>query len=128
MTVVILIMGLAAKLLGNRRVPGIGTIPAKQKAKRAENPIEVISRTALGRSQAVAIVRVSGKSLVVGITEQNVTLLAEVDEVEPVVKSAGEILQSFDIQGTDVVIDEQSSGPSGKGLLSHVREATVRKN
>jgi flagellar protein FliO/FliZ len=41
--------------------------------------IEVVARQRMGRASTVSVVRVAGRVLVVGATEEQVTLLAEVD-------------------------------------------------
>ncbi len=51
----------------------------KQVAGRGTGALEVLSRQAVGRGSAVAVVRVGEQALVVGITEQQVSLLAETD-------------------------------------------------
>jgi flagellar protein FliO/FliZ len=44
--------------------------------------IEVIARQRMGRASSVAVLRVAGRVLVVGSTEEQVTLLAEVEDDE----------------------------------------------
>jgi flagellar protein FliO/FliZ len=41
--------------------------------------IEVVARQRMGRASSVTVVRIAGRVLVVGATEEQVTLLAEVD-------------------------------------------------
>jgi flagellar protein FliO/FliZ len=41
--------------------------------------IEVVARQRMGRASSVSVVRIAGRCLVVGSTEEQVTLLAEVD-------------------------------------------------
>ncbi len=41
--------------------------------------IEVVARQRMGRASSVTVVRIAGRVLVVGSTEEQVTLLAEVD-------------------------------------------------
>ncbi len=41
--------------------------------------IEVVARQRMGRASSVSVVRIAGRVLVVGSTEEQVTLLAEVD-------------------------------------------------
>lgn len=43
--------------------------------------LDVLDRTSVARNASVAVVRVGGRGLVVGITEQSVTLLAEAPEL-----------------------------------------------
>jgi flagellar protein FliO/FliZ len=44
--------------------------------------IEVVARQRMGRASSVSVLRVAGRVLVVGSTDEQVTLLAEVDEDE----------------------------------------------
>lgn len=130
MTVVILVMAAAARLLRSRQLPGMrGMVPPAAMAKRV-NPIQVIARQGIGRNQAVAIVKAGDKTLVLGLSSDRVSLLTELgSQSSETEQSVEEIVNAFDIHGTDVVIDNAlaSSGSSGKGLLSQVREITVRK-
>ncbi len=58
---------------------GAARIMRKQVAGRGTGALEVLARQAVGRGSAVAVVRVGEQALVVGITEQHVSLLAETD-------------------------------------------------
>ena len=44
--------------------------------------IEVVARQRMGRASSVSVLRVAGRVLVVGSTDEQVTLLAEVEEEE----------------------------------------------
>jgi flagellar protein FliO/FliZ len=44
--------------------------------------IEVVARQRMGRASSVSVLRVAGRVLVVGATDEQVTLLAEVEEEE----------------------------------------------
>ena len=44
--------------------------------------IEVVARQRMGRASSVSVLRVAGRVLVVGSTDEQVTLLAEVEEDE----------------------------------------------
>ncbi|SDX87542.1 flagellar protein FliO/FliZ [Modestobacter sp. DSM 44400] len=46
--------------------------------------IEVVARQRMGRASSVSVLRVAGRVLVVGSTDEQVTLLAEVEEEEEV--------------------------------------------
>ena len=71
--VVLALMWVAAKLLarsgGGRRGPRVAR-PV---------PISVLARQSLGKNSSVAVVHAAGKALIVGITDSQVTLLAEGD-------------------------------------------------
>lgn len=50
--------------------------------RSADGPrLDVLDRTSLSRNASVAVVRVGGRGLIVGITDQAVTLLAEAPEL-----------------------------------------------
>ena len=48
----------------------------------ATGVIEVVARQRMGRASSVSVIRVAGRVLVVGSTEEQVTLLAEVEDEE----------------------------------------------
>jgi flagellar protein FliO/FliZ len=86
-------------------------------------PIELLARQGLGRASSVAVVRTSGKVLVLGVTEANISLLAEVDP------------DSVDIDGPEA---DWTAPPGGgpmvrpgqtwKALIESARERTVRRS
>jgi flagellar protein FliO/FliZ len=56
---------------------------AKKRGLGAGNGlIEVVARQRMGRASSVSVLRVAGRVLVVGSTDEQVTLLAEVEEEE----------------------------------------------
>ena len=67
-------------------VLGLLTLLARVSARRfrgaTDAPIRVVHRQALSRGSAVAVVSVGSRVLVVGTTEQQVSLLAELDPAE----------------------------------------------
>ena len=69
--VVFALMAVAGKLLRRR---GLGT-----RGTTATSRIEVLARQGLGRASSVQLVRVAGRTLVLGVTESNVTVLGEAD-------------------------------------------------
>src|SRR5688500_20149311 len=71
MAVVLGLMYFAARALKNRGIAG----PRRGRPV----PIELLARQGLGRTASVALVRTSGKVLVLGVTEMNVSLLVEDD-------------------------------------------------
>jgi flagellar protein FliO/FliZ len=91
MGVVLGVMVLAAKVVRNRNFAGL----------RRGGPttrIEVLARQPFGKNASVAVVMAAGKALVIGVTESNVTVLAEADpedlQVEPPQQAAGPISDS----------------------------------
>lgn len=78
---------LAVRLIGSLAVVvGLLLLIARGVNKRFKAPsgatIQVVHRQALGRGQGVAVVSVGSRVLVLGTTEQQITLLAEVEPEE----------------------------------------------
>lgn len=75
---VVAIILVAAKVLRRRGGLGLGL----GLGRNDDGPrLDVLDRTTLTRGASVAVVRVGGRGLVVGVTEQQVTLLAEAPEL-----------------------------------------------
>ncbi len=79
--------GLAVRLIGSLAlVVGLMLLIARFANRRLQTPvgaaIQVVHRQALGRGTGVAVVSVGTRVLVLGTTEQQVTLLAEVEPDE----------------------------------------------
>ncbi len=71
---VVAIILVIARAVRNRGGIGLG--------RSAKGPkLDVLDRTSLSRSASVAVVRVGGRGLIVGITDHTVTLLAEAPEL-----------------------------------------------
>lgn len=96
MAVVMAVMGVAARLVRRRQeaLPSLGTArPAasprasmlggvlggtgKSRRPRPAPAVEVVYRRSLAKGAAVAVVQATGKQFLLGVTEQSVTLLAE---------------------------------------------------
>ena len=71
LVVVFGLMALAARAVRRRGLTGSGT--------SATTRIEVLARQGLGRTSSVQLVRVAGRTLVLGVTEQSVQVLGEAD-------------------------------------------------
>jgi flagellar protein FliO/FliZ len=112
--------------------------------------IEILERRSLGRHSGVALVRVGSRRLLVGITEQHVQLLSDLNDLDPagdveVTDTAGaETISHIDLTDIDLVGDTPSTetihtvarrtGPHGTEsrsprttLVDAVRELTVRR-
>jgi flagellar protein FliO/FliZ len=57
-------------------------LAAKRGLGGSNGLIEVVARQRMGRASSVSVLRVAGRVLVVGSTDEQVTLLAEVEEEE----------------------------------------------
>ena len=97
MGVVLAVMALAAKVARNRNFGGMRT-------KGKTTKIEVLARQHFGKQSSVAVVMAGGKALVLGISDQSVTLLAE---AEP---------SSIEIEA---VAEAHRTAPSGNGVVPH---------
>ena len=72
LAVVLALLAVAARVARRRGLGGTrGTTPASR--------IEVLARQGLGRTSSVQLVRVAGRTLVLGVTEQSVQVLGEAD-------------------------------------------------
>ena len=120
--VVLAIMAGSAAVLRRSGVVGTGST-GKRGTRRRGAPVEVIARHGLSRTSSVAVVRMGGRVLMLGVTEQQVTLLTEVDPAE------------LDAPPDH---DEIFAGPAGPGMeagtlpwkvvLEQLRERTVRRS
>ncbi|MCW2638869.1 MAG: fliO [Dactylosporangium sp.] len=119
---------LARKPLGIRRGGGL---------------IEVLGRQQLSRGASVAVVRVADKAMVLGVTDGQVSLIAETDlaaieeyQPEAPVRREALSLESLDSQPA-VLAELRPNGPLSGSLLARstwtqtmqfLRERTVRKS
>jgi hypothetical protein len=163
MTVVMAVMALAAKFV--RRRQGLGPMPRAlprssgrgmgsngqgagagsagnlrggNRRARPEAPLDVVYRRSLAKGAWVTLVEAGGKRFLVGVTEQSVTLLAELP--------GAEVPSPVPPPGSVVIVDDEqdwsragrmpaSGGGSGDGSPDHawklaldsLRERTVRR-
>ncbi len=113
LTVVIGLMWVAANVLRKR---GFSGVASRRGPKGPE--LELLARRPLGRNASIAVVRVGDRSLVVGVTDHQVTKLG-------------------DVEITDIDLDEDnnwtvSSGANGpatawKTMLEQMRNRTARR-
>ena len=113
LAVVFGLMMLAARLLRRR-----GLSPA---ANKATSRIEVLARQGLGRSSSVQLVRVGGRTLVLGVTDAAVSVLAEAD---PLLLEAELALTP----STDTTESETPQTPGWGPFLEFLKERTVRSS
>ena len=71
LAVVFALMAVAARLARRRGLGSTGTTAATR--------IEVLARQGLGRNSSVQLVRVAGRTLVLGVTDASVQVLGEAD-------------------------------------------------
>ena len=109
--VVFALMALAGKVLRRR---GLGT-----RGTGATSRIEVLARQGLGRTASVQLVRIGGRTLVLGVTESSVSILSEAD---PLLLEAELALEQADGPG-----DDDKPGTPGWGpLLELLKDRTAR--
>jgi len=105
--------------------------------------IEVVARQRMGRASSVSVLRVAGRVLVVGATEEQVTLLAEVEDDElqaalaAQVGPAGTATAEDAAPGRPLVAARTGSGALAGSVLDRgtwttvvqeLRERTVRRS
>jgi len=116
LAVVIGLMWVAANVLRKRGFSGANT----RRGPRGPQ-VDLVARRALGRNAAIAVVRVGERSMVVGITDHQVTNLGDV-----------ELLPGDDIDVSEGNTWTVSSGATGstsawKTMLEQMRNRTARR-
>ena len=106
LAIVVGLLALAARF--PRRQGLVGTRPAAHWAR-----VEVLSRQALGRTSGVAVVRVTGRVLLLGVSDHGVRVLTELEPGEDTPPEVGQLSASPRAQPTN--------------LLDALRELTVRR-
>lgn len=92
---VLTLMVFLARYLRHRQNGGGLTKGTDSQRRRKAPPLQVLTRQGLSRGSSVAVVRVSGQLLLLGVTESRVSLLRELedpedlDEPEPVPEASG---------------------------------------
>jgi flagellar protein FliO/FliZ len=95
------------------------------------SPFTVVARQPLGRSASLQVVTFGDRALVLGVTEQTVTLLAEGDAQDfPAPTSSGRkngpgAKRTAPPGSTDVT---SGSGPAWRETIEQLRERTVRRS
>ena len=110
LAVVFALMAVAARLLRRR---GLGSARGTTVTSR----IEVLARHGLGRSSSVQLVRVGGKTLVLGVTDTQVSVLSEAD---PLLLEAELALAPVE--------SEQPTAPGWGPLLEVLKDRTARRS
>ena len=113
LAVVFGLMWVAARVLRKR---GLGS----SKGSTATSRIEVLARQGLGRTSSVQVVRVGGRTLVLGVTDAQVSVLAEADPLLLEAELALAALPAAPVQRSEA--KPGSWGP----FLEQLKERTVR--
>ena len=103
------LMAVAARLLRRR---GLGASRGSAPSAR----IEVLARQGLGRTSSVQLVRVAGRTLVLGVTDASVSVLGEAD---PLLLAAEAALAPDP--------DEEQQTPGWGPLLEALKDRTARR-
>jgi flagellar protein FliO/FliZ len=114
LAVVIGLMWVAANVLRKRGFTGVG---GRRTGARGPE-VEVIARRPLARNASIAVVRVGDRSLVVGVTDHQVTNLGEVEFTD------------IDLQEDNtwtVSSGASSPGTAWKTMLEQMRNRTARR-
>ena len=91
--------------------------------------IEVVARQRMGRASTVNVVRIAGRVLVVGATEEQVTLLAEVDgdSIEEAIQERQAVARPVAAAPGGVLAGSVFDKAGWNGLVAQLRERTVRR-
>ena len=117
--VVLALMAGAAAVLRRNGVPG----RRASLGRRSTAKVEVLARHGLGRSSSVAVVRVGERAFVLGVTEQQVTLLTEADPAQLIEA------QDPDAAGTPLSGGGFPTASSAwKAVLETMRDRTARRS
>ena len=114
LAVVFGLMALAARALKKRGLGSSGSTPGAR--------IEVLARQAVGRTSSVQLVRVAGRTLVLGVTEQSVQVLGEAD---PLLLEVEQALQPAVPQS--LAAGQPLAVPGWGPLLEHLKDRTARR-
>lgn len=131
MAVVMAVMWGAAHLLKRRQgkfsqLPGTGGGRKAPRRSKQEVPFEIVYRKPLGKGACVALVEAPGRRLLLGVTEQSVTLLGElgsqrVPDLSAVAEEPAGDAGMATLDGSD------RPDNAWKLVLDSLRERTVRR-
>lgn len=116
--VVVAIMAAAAWLLKRLTTGGLSAGGRGRPGRPVR--IEVLARQSLGRRSSLALVRAGERGLLIGVTDQHVTLLAETTADELMIEEAPRTVLPAD--GPVV------AGPPWRSFTEQLRERTVRRS
>lgn len=120
--VVITLMYVAARVMRRR---GMGI------SRSSRTEIAVLARKGLSKHASVALIEAEGRQLLIGVTDQRVTLLSELDRTA--IESDDELDIDLESEHHGTVFFTKSapsalpSDSARKGLLDTLRDMTVRR-
>ena len=112
--VVIGLMWVAANVLRKRGIAGTG---GGSRKTAAGLEVELVTRKPLGRNASIAVVRVGERSMLVGVTEQQVTNLGDVEFEE---------IELYEDNTWTVSSGATSPASAWKTMLEQMRNRTAR--
>ena len=129
-----IVLGLLLIIAGTLKKRGIavgGGGLGKGSRSSAQFDLEILTRKPLGRSAQLAVVRTADKTLVLGITEHQITMLTEIDstlDLDDARSMALDISSPIptEAQRTALLGTNPGSFPTWKTLIDNVRDKTVR--
>lgn len=128
--IVVGVLWVAARVVNGRSTSGRG----RTRTARHNAPIEVVAQQRLGRRQSVAVVSTGGRSILIGITDQQITLLGEADhgtvDADVAMPSDAETDTSSITDANGRASSRGDAGgpvPAWKAALEDLRERTVRR-
>jgi flagellar protein FliO/FliZ len=105
----------------------LGALGARD-AGGGTDEIEVCTRHQLSRSSSLAVVRVGGRTLLVGVTETGISVLAEGDDLREPAEPSLEVEAVNDREPAGTRVRGAAvPGPSRMGVVDALRELTVRR-
>ncbi len=132
--IVLGLMFLAAGFMRKRGIVlGNGGLAKSQANRSAAPQLEILARKGLGRNAQLAVVHAAGKTLVLGITEHQITMLSEAEFHHDlndvyVTNADGIAIDSLEAQRTALLgSPTQGQFPTWKTFMENVREKTTRK-
>lgn len=108
--VVALMLAFSSYLKKGNGISGIG---------RKRGSIEILARQGLSKNASIALVRTGNRALVLGVTDNNVTLLLESDPED--------LIEQPEPLGTEALRVPSGSPPTWKTLIDSMRDRTVRR-
>lgn len=128
LALVIGLMLFAARLLKKRGID----LATGRRSRGHHHTVDLLARRALTRNASVAVVRAGGRTLVLGVTDQHVTMLTEADpdpEADPAVDCVQlDLTEEAQWTGLPVVAGARlPAGSPWKTVLDTMRERTLRR-
>ena len=117
-TVLTLMVFLARYLRHRQLGTGVGGAQRRKKALA----LEVVTRQGLSRGSSLAVIRVSGQLLLLGVTESTVSVLRELEDVDEL-----ELELPHDIQDSSPAALRPSGRDFAGSVVETLRQRTVRR-